>query len=55
MSRMVIDNELWARLSKLLPEPKVRHGKDSRLFIEAICCIIRTGAQWGDSPPDYGH
>ena len=32
MSRMVIDDEMWSRLEKLLPKPKGRHGKDDRLF-----------------------
>ncbi|CZG68556.1 TPA: transposase, partial [Legionella pneumophila subsp. pneumophila] len=37
MSRMVIDDEMWSRLEKLLPQPKGRHGEDDRLFMEAIC------------------
>jgi hypothetical protein len=26
MSQMVIDDEMWSRLEKLLPKPKGRHG-----------------------------
>jgi hypothetical protein len=37
MSRMVIDDEMWSRLEELFPKPKGRHGKDDRLFMEAIC------------------
>ncbi len=37
MSRMVIDDEMWSRLEKLLSKPKDRHGRDDRLFMEAIC------------------
>ncbi len=55
MSRMVIDDVLWDRLQKLLPKPKGRHGKDDRLFMEAICWILRTGAAWRDLPPAYGN
>ncbi|WP_165482285.1 hypothetical protein [Fluoribacter gormanii] len=33
MSRMVIDDEAWFRLEKLLPKPKGRHGKDDRWFM----------------------
>jgi len=51
---MVIDDELWERLQKLLPKPKGRHGKDDRLFMEAICWMLRTGAAWRDLPSDYG-
>ena len=55
MSRMVIDDEMWSRLEKLLPKPKGRHGKDDRLFIEAIGWMLRTGAAWRDLPPAYGN
>ncbi len=41
---------MWSRLSKLLPPPKGRYGKDDRLFLEAVCWIIRTGAPWRDLP-----
>ncbi|HAV1151014.1 TPA: transposase, partial [Legionella pneumophila] len=41
MSRMVIDDEMWFRLEKLLPKPKGRHGEDDRLFMEAICWMLR--------------
>ena len=55
MNRMVIDDEMWDRLKALLPKPKGRHGKDDRLFLEAVCWIIRTGAPWRDIPRDYGN
>ena len=41
MSRMVIDDEMWARLEKLLPKPKGRHGKDDRLFMKQyVGCFV---------------
>ncbi|HAU2284418.1 TPA: transposase [Legionella pneumophila] len=55
MSRMVIDDEMWFRLEKLLPKPKGRHGEDDRLFMEAICWMLRTGTAWRDLPLDYGN
>ena len=55
MSRMVIDDEIGSCLEKLHPKPKGRHGKDDRLFMEAICWMLRTGAAWRDLPPDYGN
>ncbi len=54
MSRFVIDDAMWNKLEQLLPSPKGRHGKNDRLFIEAVCWIIRTGAPWRDLPPNYG-
>lgn len=49
-----IDDAMWDKLNKLLPKPKGRHGKDDRLFLEAVCWIIRTGAPWRDLPLAYG-
>jgi transposase len=43
---MVIDDEMWSRLKKLLPNPKGCHGNDGRFF---------TGAAWRDLLLDYGH
>ncbi len=55
MSRMVIDDEMWSRLEKWLPKPKGHPGKDDRLFMEAICWMLRTGATWRDLSPGYGN
>jgi transposase len=49
MSRMVIDEDMWSHLEKLLPKPKGCHGKDERLFMEAICWMLRTGAPHGET------
>lgn len=54
MARFVLTDELWKKLKPLLPELKGRPPKDNRLFLEAVCWIIRTGAPWRDLPPDYG-
>ena len=29
-------------------------GRDPRLFVEAVPGIVRTGAQWGDLPAEFG-
>ena len=57
MSRFVIDDAMWKRLEPLLPtNPKGgRPSKDNRLFLEAVCWIVRTGAPWRDLPVDYGN
>ena len=51
---MVIDDELWTGLESMLPKPKGRHGKNDRLYLEAVFWILRTGAPWRDLPPEYG-
>lgn len=56
MSRFVINNQMWERLQSLLPKKQAgRPGKDDRLFLEAVCWVIRTGAPWRDLPLDYGN
>lgn len=57
MGRLVIDDAMWAKLKPLLPKrPKGgRPGGNDRLFLEAVCWILRTGAPWRDLPPTYGN
>ena len=54
MSRRVFTDDIWEKLKPLLPKPTGRHGKDDRLFLEAVCWIVRTGAPWRDLPPEFG-
>lgn len=54
MTRRVLTDDIWEKLQPLLPKPKGRHGKDDRLFLEAVCWIVRTGAPWRDLPPEFG-
>ena len=56
MARMVLNDALWSKLEKLLPlrEKGGRPPQNDRLFIEAVCWVIRTGAPWRDMPPEYG-
>lgn len=48
MARKVIDDAMWSKLEILITKVKraVRPAKDDRLFIEALCWIIRTGADF---------
>lgn len=54
MARKVLTDEIWNTLQPLLPMPKGRHGKDDRMFLEAVCWIVRTGAPWRDLPQEFG-
>jgi len=53
-----ISDETWALLEPHTIGNKGTRGgnaKDTRLFINAVFWVIRTGAPWRDLPPDYGH
>jgi transposase len=54
MARLIISDAMWGKLSPLLPAPKGRHGKNNRMFIEALYWVIRTGAPWRDLPAEFG-
>jgi transposase len=55
VTRQVIDEKMWAKLEPFFERKKAgRPPKDNRLFVEAICWIIRTGAPWRDLPPSFG-
>jgi len=47
----------WALIASHLPgkegDPGC-HGRDNRLFIEAVFWIVRTGSSWRSLPPHFG-
>lgn len=54
MERQTITDEIWEKIKPLLPAPKGRHGKNNRLFLEAVYWIIRVGSPWRDLPKNFG-
>jgi len=54
MARQVLTDDIWSKLQPLLPKPKGQHGKDDRMFLEAVCWIVKTGAPWRDLPQEFG-
>lgn len=53
-----ISNEVWELIEPHTIGSKGTWGgnaKDTRLFINAVFWILRTGAPWRDLPPDYGN
>jgi transposase len=52
-----LSDHAWSLLEPHLPGRAGVWGgiaRDNRLFINAVCWILRTGAPWRDLPPDYG-
>ena len=56
MSTIRLSEEQWQAIRPHLPPPKHmgRPRADDRSVLEAILFILRTGARWGDLPPEYG-
>ena len=53
-----ISDEMWAMIEPHTIGNKGSWGgnaKDTRMFINAVFWILRTGAPWRDLPPDYGN
>jgi transposase len=49
-----MNDDMWGRLTPLLPRRQGRPGKDDRNFLEAVCWMIRTGALWRDLAEAFG-
>ena len=57
MRRFELSDEQWVRVEGLLPGKKGDPGRtaaDSRLFLDAVLWIARTGAPWRDLPERFG-
>ena len=55
--RRVLTDQQWERIKDMVPGKagdRGRTGKDTRLFIDAVLWIARTGAPWRDLPSEFG-
>lgn len=56
---MILTDELWMKIKKLVPEPKKssvgggRPGYPRRQVLEGILWVLTSGARWKDLPPEY--
>ena len=58
LDRLVITDELWAKISPHLPGKATDCGvttADNRLFLEAVLWRARTGSPWRNLPKDFGN
>lgn len=56
--RFVISDEQWVLMEPYCLGKKTdpgRSGNDTRLFLEGVLWIARTGAPWRDLPADFGN
>lgn len=57
LSRHDIPDEYWDRIQHLLPGQQGRHGgvgHDTRVFVNAIRYLAKTGIAWADLPTCFG-
>lgn len=59
MSRMLVDDDLWAIVESVLPpwQPSPRGGqprKPDRLCLTGILFVLKTGIPWEDFPQELG-
>jgi len=58
VTEFYLDDARWALIASSLPGKQGdpgRHGRDNRLFMEAVLWIVRTGSPWRKLPPQFGH
>lgn len=57
MIRRELSDAEWARIGPLVPGKESdpgRTGQDTRLFVDAVLWIARTGSPWRDLPDEFG-
>jgi putative transposase len=55
--RRELTDAQWHHIEPLIPGKagdKGRHGKDNRLFVDAVLWLVRAGAPWRDLPEEFG-
>ena len=58
MSRRTLSDAQWGRIEALVPGKagdRGTTGRDTRLFVDAVLWMARTGAPWRDLPPELGN
>lgn len=57
MADRILNDQLWDIVAPILPgkegDPGC-HGRDNRLFLEAVFWIARTGSPWRNLPAEFG-
>lgn len=54
MLRPIITDSIWKKFEPIFSSAKLKRGKDDRMFLEAICWVMRTGSPWSSLPREFG-
>jgi len=57
VTEFYFDDARWALIASSVPGKRGdpgRHGRDNRMFMEAVLWIVRTGSPWRKLPPQFG-
>lgn len=54
MMKPIISDSIWKKFEPIFNSSKVKKGKDDRMFLEAVCWVMRTGSPWSSLPREFG-
>lgn len=54
MIKPIITDSIWKKFAPIFNGSKVKKGKDDRMFLEAVCWVMRTGSPWSSLPREFG-
>ena len=54
MLRLVLNDELWSKLRKIMLQHQIYDKPNLRMVVEAMLYRMRVGCPWRDLPAKYG-
>lgn len=54
MPRLLLSDELWSKLEKILLQESIYKKRDLRMTVEGTLYRIRVGCPWRDLPKAFG-
>ena len=54
MLRLMLNDELWSKLRKIMLQHRIYNKPNLRMIVEAMLYRMRVGCPWRDLPADFG-
>lgn len=54
MARLMLNDEHWSKLRKIMRDHGVYHKPNLRMMVEGMLYRMRVGCPWRDLPPEFG-